>query len=724
MSSGKKDVVVPYRNSVLTKLLQNAIGGNSRTVMLATISPAAINYEETLSTLRYADRAKQIKNHAVVNESPTDKLIRELKEENARLMAQLKAGNMSAEMEESIKANEYELQRQIEEINQSWEQRLEQARVEWEQNHTAVSMLEHRLEIEPFLQNVNEDAQLSGMIRYIIEEGRTLVGRVPRRAEDQDEESLPEGFDMKISLSGASIHPQHAVFTRKGGQVVLEAIRGASVLVNGQRIVTETVLRHQDRIILAPNHYYIFVSEKTTREGAELQIDFENMQSEMAAYQNVDAMVGAGATGKSTDMQRIRDDLVSLLPMIAEANAISEELHKSILFELVVKSGASHDLNDREKKVMVKMTDSVNMFVWLWSREKFINRKYLMQELYQDWVDGNPIDNDPEKDPFWDPPEDFFLGSVYVYLQSLAYAIDIDETMSITNYQGLEEGVLQVGIYPCDPSGNPMTEDMFVSAPAELLSKRLDFLVKIPYARGIKWVQEDPTRGVVCKYTFYTDAKQRCTKSVKGTMNPEFSYAKQFTIKSVSQSFLNYLENNALVIEVWGTQGKGTMRQKTIVPPRPNSVVRNNTMTTVGGSDAAVADADLDSAFKEAQWLHEKRDMQRTIEELQQEVQLLTIEKGVLESEVSSVTLQSSTESADPSLALMEAVRAFVTLDRQQRQNIDRLNAKGNKLVPDDLKSLKNACEQQAREVKRITKLLETSANDLKNAAATLGKKK
>ena len=86
LSTGsKKKIVVPYRDSVLTKLLMNALGGNSKTIMIAAISPADINYDESLSTLRYADRAKKIKNKAVVNENPIDKLIRELKEENERL---------------------------------------------------------------------------------------------------------------------------------------------------------------------------------------------------------------------------------------------------------------------------------------------------------------------------------------------------------------------------------------------------------------------------------------------------------------------------------------------------------------------------------------------------------------------------------------------------------------------------------------------------------------
>lgn len=85
----EKKTVVPYRDSNLTRILQNALGGNSKTIMICAISPADMNYEESLSTLRYADRAKKIQNKATVNESATDKLIRELKSENEKLKKML-----------------------------------------------------------------------------------------------------------------------------------------------------------------------------------------------------------------------------------------------------------------------------------------------------------------------------------------------------------------------------------------------------------------------------------------------------------------------------------------------------------------------------------------------------------------------------------------------------------------------------------------------------------
>ena len=63
----------PYRDSALTRILQNAIGGNSKIVMMRALSPAKINYEETLSTLRYKYRAKKIQNKDIINESEHDK---------------------------------------------------------------------------------------------------------------------------------------------------------------------------------------------------------------------------------------------------------------------------------------------------------------------------------------------------------------------------------------------------------------------------------------------------------------------------------------------------------------------------------------------------------------------------------------------------------------------------------------------------------------------------
>ena len=72
---------VPYRDSKLTRLLQDSLGGNTKTVMIAAISPADYNFEETLTTLRYASRAKNIKNKPRVNMDPKDALLKQYEEE-------------------------------------------------------------------------------------------------------------------------------------------------------------------------------------------------------------------------------------------------------------------------------------------------------------------------------------------------------------------------------------------------------------------------------------------------------------------------------------------------------------------------------------------------------------------------------------------------------------------------------------------------------------------
>lgn len=80
---------IPYRDSKLTRLLQDSLGGNAKTVMVANVGPASYNFDETVTTLRYANRAKNIKNKPKINEDPKDALLREFQDEISRLKQQL-----------------------------------------------------------------------------------------------------------------------------------------------------------------------------------------------------------------------------------------------------------------------------------------------------------------------------------------------------------------------------------------------------------------------------------------------------------------------------------------------------------------------------------------------------------------------------------------------------------------------------------------------------------
>lgn len=102
LSSSRRNVFIPYRDSVLTWLLKDSLGGNSKTIMIAAISPADCNYGETLSTLRYANRAKNIINKPTINEDPNVKLIRELREEILKLKSQIEKDMVGMTMFEII----------------------------------------------------------------------------------------------------------------------------------------------------------------------------------------------------------------------------------------------------------------------------------------------------------------------------------------------------------------------------------------------------------------------------------------------------------------------------------------------------------------------------------------------------------------------------------------------------------------------------------------------
>ncbi len=148
--------VVPYRESKLTFLLKPFLGGNAKTSMIAALSPASINYDETLGTLRYAWQVKAIKNNAVINESTQDKLIRELKEEIERLRlagaggASIGSSGNNAELEKKMKEQE-EAMRQIQREREDWQKRLAAQR---EENQKRQAREEKLMQI-PQLRNIN-----------------------------------------------------------------------------------------------------------------------------------------------------------------------------------------------------------------------------------------------------------------------------------------------------------------------------------------------------------------------------------------------------------------------------------------------------------------------------------------------------------------------------------------------------------------------------------------
>jgi len=103
---------IPYRDSKLTRLLQDSLGGNTKTLMIAAISPADFNFDETLTTLRYAARAKKIKNKPRVNQDPKDALLKQYEDEIKKLRDIIEASK------KGVAINNVDLGKSIKMINQ------------------------------------------------------------------------------------------------------------------------------------------------------------------------------------------------------------------------------------------------------------------------------------------------------------------------------------------------------------------------------------------------------------------------------------------------------------------------------------------------------------------------------------------------------------------------------------------------------------------------------
>lgn len=174
--NSKKDKFIPYRDSVLTWLLKDSLGGNSRTVMIATLSPAADNYEETLSTLRYADRAKKIVNHAIINEDPNARVIRELREEVETLRMQITQTKKEHAETEELRERLAESERLVAQMNKSWEERLKETDTlnkerQKDLTEIGISIESSGIKVEKdrfYLVNMNADPSLNELLVYYI----------------------------------------------------------------------------------------------------------------------------------------------------------------------------------------------------------------------------------------------------------------------------------------------------------------------------------------------------------------------------------------------------------------------------------------------------------------------------------------------------------------------------------------------------------------------------
>ncbi|XP_076810506.1 kinesin-like protein KIF28 isoform X2 [Clavelina lepadiformis] len=547
-----KHINVPYRDSILTRLLKNALGGNSKTVMIAALSPADINYDETLSTLRFADRAKSIKTKAIVNESPTDKLIREMKDEIKRLQELLENQGSGAvvvqgvspnDVEEMRKAQEENLRRNQEEMdmmNQTWQQRLEEQRQVSQKLLDVEKTKQEARKTIPHLWNLNEDPMLTGMVLHLTPPGVSTIGNVD---------------PASIVLKGLNIKKDHAVIENDSNSLIYLTPSGSEskLLINGKEITERIELRHNDRIMFGSNHLYVFHhpqdAAKQVKEGKVVEkVSFNSAQEEIAQNKGFDM----NRAGKSKEDMLLQEDLIQIMPMVNEANAISEELDKKMLYEIALISPQARGLKDGRTEVSVKAKKLTNGNEFVWGRNDFIDRKFAMQEVYQMYVEE---DEDWDKKHQGDYPfsesDDYevIIGTCYLYVQSLAYLMDTEDNLAIRSFRGTEEGLMSIEALPFSEAGELLVDE-YVEEPGELVGKSIQFMI------NVKKILALPKRyhKVWCQYKFLLSDEWNKSQEIDASLNSELNFKKMFKTFPVTQQLMDEFENSPVVIQVWGKQ--------------------------------------------------------------------------------------------------------------------------------------------------------------------------
>ncbi|XP_038110774.1 kinesin-like protein Klp98A isoform X1 [Culex quinquefasciatus] len=258
----KRILYIPYRDSILTWLLKDSLGGNSKTIMIAAISPADVNYSETLSTLRYANRAKNIINKPTINEDPNVKLIRELREEIFKLKGMLSSDDSSL-LEPSLKVLEdlHKKEAQEKVLTEEWTEKWREAQsILREQKSLGLrkSGVGVVLDSEiPHLIGIHDDIS-TGVTLYSLKEGETTIG------------TADASHPRDIVLNGIGIHPEHCRIVLDNGNATIYPQPSATCLLNASIIEAPTAISQGDILLLGRTNMFRY---NNPAEAAKMRQD-------------------------------------------------------------------------------------------------------------------------------------------------------------------------------------------------------------------------------------------------------------------------------------------------------------------------------------------------------------------------------------------------------------------------------------------------------------------
>lgn len=186
-------------------------------------------------------------------------------------------------------------------------------------------------------------------------------------------------------------------------------------------------------------------------------------------------------------------ELMELLPEIDEANMISITLDKKVKYTAYPLHPAIRGEYKDKIKILVEAKNFMTGLKWLWTKEKFNDRKQDMSEYFLDVKEDGKVDQEKFKfyDPFFESPDTpTRIGIANICLMSLGHMIPVRDKLTILDMKSKKAGYINVEAIPCDPNGKPI-ENMIVRNPIkELANTEFSFLIKINTCEGTKPIYE------------------------------------------------------------------------------------------------------------------------------------------------------------------------------------------------------------------------------------------
>uniref|UniRef100_T1G9Z1 Kinesin motor domain-containing protein n=1 Tax=Megaselia scalaris TaxID=36166 RepID=T1G9Z1_MEGSC len=590
-SNGKNrnnDKFVPYRDSVLTWLLKDNLGGNSRTVMVATISPSADNYEETLSTLRYADRAKALSIMPSM-----------LKHATGSPVGETQDGDIHDKLAES--------ENLMKQISQTWEEKLvatERIQSSRQQalEKMGISVQASGIKVEKnkyYLVNLNADPSLNELLVYYLKD-QTLVGGQSINGQQPD-----------IMLSGLGIQPEHCTITIEDGDLYMAPIQSARCFLNGFPVIEKVKLHHGDRILWGNHHFFqpqtpaqfidynfardeimqnelsndpiqtaIQQLERQHEEDKQVALEKQRQEYERqfqqlrnilspntphAPYTPYDPLrLGKITPNTPTSQMRVekwaqeRDemfkrslgqlkaDIMRANASVNEANFLAEEMEKKTKFSVTLQIPPANLSPNRRRGAFVSepaiLVKRVNSGSQIWTMEKLENKLIDMREMYQEHKErilaGLKSQSNRQQGEV--------AGRLQVEISRIAGQLPQDrmcESASDSSNDGRDDD------YGSDTSSNQITCRVTIKAATGIPLSLSNF--------------------VFCQYTFW--GHQETVVPVVDNNDPrgqdqnnlvyKFEHTKDYTV-SITEEFLEHCIEGALSIEVWGHRSSGFSKSK------------------------------------------------------------------------------------------------------------------------------------------------------------------